>query len=224
MHFSVSLSLSFCLALAASVVADLDPQISPLGLRSKHGKTSKRAISSLLDKREVCEGTCQICFGPNYTKCPDSFFFCYDPTQGSASSQCSLFGDAGSSGSSPTRTSSRSPAATETESCYKKGANCQSCFGAGFVSCPSGSDLDCYEPAQMSEAEGCNESGSGGSAPPAPSSTGSSNSCETQYGAGNVPCGQDGCYNPGDGEICCGDGCTFNLQFFFRRARKVCHC
>lgn len=219
MHFSTTVLFSFSLAIATGVFADTDSQTSQLGLKTKPAKISKRAVPSLLDTRETCSGTCKTCFGPTSTDCPNSSILCYDTAKGDAASQCS-----GSSGggtpSTPTR--SASPGATgTTDTCYQKGASCQSCFGPGSVNCPAGTYYDCYEPAQNSEAVGCNKAGSGGgapassaasgSAPPAPSST---NSCETQYGAGNVLCGQASCYNPGDGEVCCGDGCMskFSLK------------
>ena len=215
MRFSTTVLLSFSLAFTTVAPADTDSQLSQLGLKTKTVKNSKRAFSSLLETRESCRGTCQTCFGPTYIECPDSNNYCYDPTKGAPSDQCS----AGGGGSTPpTPTASTSPGAIgTTDTCFQKGATCQTCFGSGSVNCPSGSYYDCYEPAQHSEAEGCNKAGGGGSgggggAPaPTPSPSGSSNSCEASYGAGNIPCGQSSCYNPDQGESCCGDGSKFDL-------------
>ncbi|KAF7511146.1 hypothetical protein GJ744_005377 [Endocarpon pusillum] len=201
MHFSTTLLLSLSLALATSVVADdLDTESSPLGLRTKPVRTSKRAVSSLLDRRETCQGTCQACFGASYKDCPNSQILCYDPTAGSASEQCSS-----------TPTTSASAGSTEIpETCYKKGASCVSCFGAGSKDCPAGSDYDCYDPAQYSQGEGCSAGGSTGSSAgasaPSPTASQSTDSCKATYGGGNIPCGPDHCYDPTAGESCCADG------------------
>lgn len=212
MHFSTTVLVSFSLAFATSVIADSDTQSSPLGLTTKPVKLSKRAVPSILDTRQSCSGTCKTCFGSTYIDCPDSDYFCYDPAQGPASSQCS------GGTSPPSQTSAARPGATGTgtETCSQKGASCQTCFGAGSVNCPAGSYYDCYEPAERSEADGCNKAGSGppapgstGSVPPSPSPTGGSSQCAAQYGAGNILCGQDSCYNPTVGESCCGDGSMF---------------
>ena len=37
--------------------------------------------------------------------------------------------------------------------------------------------------------------------------------CAEQYGAGNVECGSNGCYNPGAGEDCCSNGSESCLLF-----------
>ncbi len=215
MHFSTTVLFSLSLALAAGVFADTDAEASQLGRKTKPVKTSKRAVPSLLDRRQTCQGTCKTCFGPTYTDCPGGSIYCWDPTQGDSASQCSAQSSGGGSPSTPTSSAAESSATGgTTDTCYQKGADCVSCFGAGSVSCPSGSYYDCYKPAQYSQVDGCNKDGAGapgasGSGAPAPSSTSSANQCEASYGAGNVLCGKDACYNPGRG-ACCSDGSTFN--------------
>lgn len=208
MLFLSTVLLSLSLALASGVLADLDTESSPLGLRTKPVKTSKRAVSSVLDRRQTCQGTCQVCFGASYRECPGNDSLCYNPNKGSGSQECS-----GGGATSATPTASASPGSTGIpETCYQKGASCVSCFGPGSTSCPAGSYYDCYQPDSFSEAEGCSEGGSTASAPAAsPSASGGSNSCAATYGAGNIPCGQSGCYDPTAGESCCGDGSTFQV-------------
>jgi hypothetical protein len=219
MHFSTSVLLSVSFAFATSVLADVDSQTAQLGLRTKPiGKVSKRAVASLLDTRDTCKGTCQTCFGPTFTDCPGSTFYCYDPAQGPASAQCSGGSGASAQSSAPTPV----PSGGATDTCFQKGATCKTCFGAGSTNCPSGSYYDCYEPAKVSQDVGCNKPGSAGgsggsgvsSAPAAATPTGSGNQCADQYGAGSVLCGANSCYNPGQGEVCCGDGCKLNPSSF----------
>jgi hypothetical protein len=160
MHFSTTLLVSFSLALAADVLADANPQVPKLGLTRRAEKISKRNIPSL-DTRETCRGTCKTCFGATYTDCPNSDYYCWDPALGSADLQCS-----GSLVGTPsTSTSPPSPTITGTDTCSKKGASCLACFGIGSTDCPSGSYYDCYEPAKISEAQGCNKPGSESGAP-----------------------------------------------------------
>lgn len=238
MRFSTTFLLSLSLALATSVLADLDTESSPLfGLRTKPVKTSKRAVSSLLDldRRETCRGTCQVCFGASYRECPDDDSLCYDPSNGAPSEACS---NGGSTPSTPTTSSSAS--STEIANiCYQRGASCVACFGAGSRSCPAGSYYDCYDPDEHSEAEGCSTGGSSGSSAsasaPSPSASGRTESCKAKYGVGNIPCGADGCYDPTAGETCCPDGSTFALpcsksmtpsltsQLFFRVLQSRYH-
>jgi hypothetical protein len=145
MHFPTTLLLSFSLALATGALADSD---SHQGLREKPVKTSKRAVSSLLETRQSCQGTCQTCFGATFKDCPNSNYYCWDPALGSSDSQCS----GGSSPSSPSP--SASPGET-TDTCFQAGATCESCFGTGSTKCPAGSYYDCYQPSQYSQSEGC---------------------------------------------------------------------
>jgi hypothetical protein len=224
MHFSTTVLLSFSLALATPVFADVDAESSPLSLRTKPVKTAKRAVLSLLDRRQTCSGTCKTCFGSNYVDCPDSSILCYDPTKGTSAEQCST---GGSNPPTPTTSSSAGGGSGVSDICFQKGANCQSCFGAGSTNCPSGSYYDCYEPASYSVEEGCNLAG--GSASPTRSATssarptsttgGSGDRCAEQYGPGNVLCDEDSCYNPDAGETCCGNGSTCNppLSHFAKR-------
>ncbi len=207
MHFSSAVLLSLSLVLASCVLADLDTESSPLGLRTKPVKASKQAVSSLLDRRQTCQGTCQVCFGASSRECPGSDYWCYDSSKGPASEQCS----GGASYPSTPTTSARPISTGIPETCYRKGASCVSCFGPGSTNCPVGSYYDCYDPDEVSEAEGCGGDGSASSAAaPSPTASGISD-CEATYGGGNIPCGQDGCYDPTAGESCCGDGSTFQV-------------
>ncbi|KAI9874277.1 MAG: hypothetical protein M1823_007723, partial [Watsoniomyces obsoletus] len=43
----------------------------------------------------------------------------------------------------------------------------------------------------------CETSSGGGS-------SGSSSSCAELYGTGSIDCGTDSCYNPTEGDVCCG--------------------
>ncbi|ERF75667.1 hypothetical protein EPUS_08621 [Endocarpon pusillum Z07020] len=202
MHFSTTLLFSLSLALATSVLADLDTESSPLGLRTKPVKTSKRAVSSFLDRRETCRGSCQSCFGASSRECPGSDYWCYDSDEGSAAELCS------SGGSTPSTTTT-SASAEITNTCYS-GASCISCFGAFSRDCPAGSDYDCYDIDEHSQAEGCSAGdgtdSSASASAPSPSASRSADSCRETYGGGNIPCGQGNCYDPTAGETCCGDG------------------
>lgn len=158
--------------------------------------TNKLLKTRDLDKR--CTGSCADCFGSGYTLCPGSGIYCYLP--GDAS-----YGlDSCSSGSSSGSTSTASaPASTSTaygtdELCYQSGATCVSCFGPTYQDCPDG--YHCYDPSDplYDTCPDGDNSTSGNS---------STSTCTDVYGSGSVPCGDDSCYTPGDGDVCCDDGC-----------------
>lgn len=226
MRFAPTVLFSFSLAIATVVFADVDSQVSPLGLRTKPVKLSKRSLPSLLDTRQSCQGTCQSCFGATFIDCPDSSVLCYDPADGQPSEACSASG-------SSTPTSPPAPSGTGIDSCSLRGASCQVCFGGDSTDCPAGSDYDCYDTSSYSESEGCYDGpappasppvsspasppaspSSTVSTPPTPSSSSSSGECAQLYGPGNIDCGPSSCYNPDIGESCCPDGryCSAGTQ------------
>lgn len=212
MHFSTTFLASLPLLLATGVFGTEYPtEISPLSLSSRVGTPIKRSVSSVLDRRQSCTGTCQFCFGDTYLDCPDDSSLCYDPADGAPSDDCISSG-----GGTPTGP----PSSGETETC-NGGGSCVICFGAGYLDCPIGADLDCYDPAVYSESFGCYDE----AAPPATSSASSSSQCETLYGPGNIPCASGSCYNPDVGESCCDDGsyCTAGRECALDGSTYICN-
>lgn len=158
--------------------------------------TSRLLKTRDLDKR--CTGTCEECFGDGYTLCPGSSIYCYlpgDSSYGLDSCSSDYSSDSTSTASAPESTSTSS--GTD-ELCYQTGATCVSCFGPTYLDCPDG--YHCYDPNDplYDTCPDDDDSTSG---------TSSDTTCADVYGSGSVPCGEDSCYNPGDGDVCCDDGC-----------------
>ncbi|EXJ88402.1 hypothetical protein A1O1_05332 [Capronia coronata CBS 617.96] len=176
---------------------------------SKVSTTTSKLMSRSLDKR--CSGSCEECFGTGYTLCPESSLYCYLPGDVSYGlDSCPGF----SSGSSGTASASAA-AATSTSSstgtddvCSQTGATCASCFGSSYLECPDG--VHCYDPSDPQfdtcpdDDSDSGSSGTGGST--GSGGTSSTSACESQFGAGSIPCGTDACYNPDEGDVCCQDG------------------
>ncbi|KAK5467599.1 hypothetical protein LTS15_000572 [Exophiala xenobiotica] len=182
------------------------------GLTSGHTRTptsASKLMARSLDKR--CSGSCAECFGSGYTLCPGSSISCYLPGDDFYGiDSCST--DSSDTGSSYTSTADAS-ASTSTSSsgyddiCSQTGATCTSCFGSGYEECDDG--YHCYNPDDPQYAT-CPDNSTDSSDSGSGSGGSSSNSCAATYGAGNIACGTDSCYNPDDGEVCCQDGyyCT----------------
>ncbi len=180
------------------------------GLTSGRTRTpisTSKLMTRSLDKR--CSGSCEECFGSGYTLCPGSSIFCYLPGDDFYGIEsCST--DSSDTGSSYT-TSADASTSTSTSSsgyddiCSQTGATCTSCFGSGYLECADG--YHCYNPDDP-QYDTCPDDSTGSSDSGSSGSSGSSNSsCADTYGAGNIACGTDSCYNPEDGEVCCQDGC-----------------
>jgi len=196
----------------ALLTAAQDADASSKGHSPGRGRTPNPSSTKLMFKRDLtkrCTGSCEECFGSGYTLCPDSDIYCYLP--GDATYGLDSCTDDGSgSGSTATATAS-APASTDTGStgiddlCYQVGATCQSCFGPTYIECPDG--YHCYDPNDPNYDTCPDDStSSGGSSSGGDNTSTTTESCAQQWGAGNIPCGTDGCYDPTIGETCCAGG------------------
>lgn len=163
-----------------------------LQLRSCAGKfLSKRQDCS---SYPTCEGPCS-CFGEGFINCPGDSYYCYRPGD-TCYDIDTCNGDSGTPTSAavpsyvPSETYS-SLVPTSTDYCY---GSCLTCWGQGYTECPS-NDGFCYEPDNSTSV--CPDGTSGDSG---------TGSCAETYGQGSVAC-HDACYNPGEGESCCSNGC-----------------
>ncbi|KAK5048369.1 hypothetical protein LTR84_006039 [Exophiala bonariae] len=159
--------------------------------------TSRLLKTRDLDKR--CTGSCEECFGDGYTLCPGSSIYCYlpgDSSYGLDSCSSDYSSDSTSTASAPASTST---AYGTDELCYQTGATCTSCFGPTYLDCPDG--YHCYDPNDPLY-DTCPEDDDSSDT----TSSGSGSTCADVYGSGSIPCGDDSCYNPGDGDVCCDDG------------------
>ncbi len=196
------------------LTAAQDANAGSKGLSPGRGRTPNPTSTKLMFKRDLtkrCTGTCEECFGSGYELCPGSSIFCYLPGDASYGLD-SCTGGSSSSDTTPTASAS-APASTSTSGstgiddlCYQTGATCQSCFGATYIECPDG--YHCYDPADPQYSTCPDDStGSGGTGSGGTNTT--VESCAEKWGAGNIPCAPDGCYDPTIGESCCADGCEF---------------
>jgi len=173
--------------------------LTPSLVKTPHTTPNKLLMTRDLNKR--CTGSCEECFGSGYTLCPGSSIYCYLP----GDDYYGLDSCSSSSGGSGTSTAS-APSSTSTstgsdELCYQTGATCVSCFGPTYLDCPDG--YHCYDPNDplYDTCPDDDSTTSGGSTTTA--------TCASTYGSGSVPCGDDSCYNPTEGDVCCQDGCKF---------------
>lgn len=171
------------------------------GLKPSFSRTPTTTTNKLLKTRDLdkrCTGSCEECFGDGYTLCPGSSIYCYLPGD-SYYGLDSCTSDY-SSDSTSTAPSSTSTSTGTDELCYQSGATCVSCFGPTYLDCPDG--YHCYDPNDplYDTCPDDDDTTSGGS---------SSATCAETYGSGSMPCGDDSCYNPGDGDVCCQDGCKY---------------
>lgn len=120
-------ALFFCsLVFATGVLADVDTKISPLGPKTKPRKISKRFFRSPFD---TCIDTCEMCFGPTVTECPDGSGLCYELNEG-LKLGCNINdGTGGFPGATPG--ASDAPTA------------CEAQYGDGSLECGASS---CYNP------------------------------------------------------------------------------
>ncbi|KIX01592.1 uncharacterized protein Z518_09318 [Rhinocladiella mackenziei CBS 650.93] len=170
--------------------------------RTRLPTSTNKLMSRSLDKR--CTGSCEECFGDGYTLCPDSSIYCYLPGD-------SYYGLDSCPGSSTTDYTSSAAASTPTSTsssgvddiCYETGATCTSCFGPTYLECPDG--YHCYDPNDPLY-DTCPDDDDTDTSSSGDSSDSSSTTCADIYGAGSVPCGDDSCYNPDEGDVCCADG------------------
>lgn len=177
--------------------------LTPLFSRTPTTTSSRLLMSRDLHKR--CTGSCEDCFGDGYTLCPDSSIYCYLPGDDyygidSCTSSGSGSGTATASSSASTSTST---SGTD-DICYETSATCASCFGPTYIDCPDG--YHCYDPNDPLYDTCPDDDSSSGSSGSGGSSNSSDTTCEDVYGSGSVPCGDDSCYNPDDGDVCCTDG------------------
>ncbi|KAJ9615519.1 hypothetical protein H2200_001594 [Cladophialophora chaetospira] len=196
---------------ALLTVAQDDADASSKGISPGRGRTPNPSSSKMMFRRDLtkrCTGSCEECFGSGYTLCPGSEIFCYLPGDSSYGlDSCTSDG----SGSDTTPTSS-APASTSTSGvtgiddlCSQVGATCVSCFGPTYLDCPDG--YHCYDPTDPNY-DTCpdNSTSSGGGSGGSSGGSTTTESCAEQWGAGNIPCGTDGCYDPTIGESCCAGG------------------
>ncbi|ETI26252.1 hypothetical protein G647_03029 [Cladophialophora carrionii CBS 160.54] len=211
-----ALVFSSLVLLATAKPSESDASSKGLSPNPGHGRTLNPSSAKLMFKRDLtkrCTGTCEECFGDGYTLCPGSAIYCYLPGDSSYGlDSCSS--DSSSSSSSDSDTSSSDTTGID-DLCYEVGATCQSCFGSSYLECPDG--YHCYDPTDpqydtcpedsTSSSGGSSTSGgSGGSSTSSGGTTETTSSCAAKWGAGNIPCGSDGCYNPDIGESCCAGG------------------
>ena len=196
---------SFVLLASAQLEDAVFSGVKPALSRTPSVTSNRLLMSRDLEKR--CTGTCAECFGDGYILCPSSTRICYRPGD-------SVYGldscTSSGSGSGTATSSARSSTSTgESDTCYRVGASCTSCFGPTYRACPDG--LHCYDPNDPMY-DTCPDDNTGGSSGGSTGgSTGSSGGITTEtcvrlYGSGHVPCGNDACYNPGLYEECCPDG------------------
>jgi len=208
---------AFLVSSLALLTAAQDTDASSKGLSPGRGRTPNPTSGKLMFKRDLnkrCTGSCEECFGSGYTLCPGSSIFCYLPGDASYGLDSCSSSDGGSSDSTPTASA---PASTSTSGstgiddlCSQVGATCVSCFGPTYLQCSDG--FHCYDPTDPNYdtcPDGSTSSGgssSGGSSGGGSGGSTTTESCAEQWGAGNIPCGTDGCYDPTIGESCCTGG------------------
>lgn len=200
---------AFCISSLILLASAQEPEAAFRGLTgpgSGRSRTPHSTSSKLMSRRDLnkrCTGSCEECFGDGYTLCPGSSIYCYLPGDDYYGlDSCS----SDSYDSSPTTSAdSSAPTSSSTsgidELCYETGATCTSCFGPTYLECPDG--YHCYDPAD-SLYDTCPDDDTTTSSGDNATTV---SSCEELWGAGNIPCGSDSCYNPDIGESCCAEGC-----------------